>query len=533
MPDVVGNPNACTDPPCVWNGKLHDHWQDIKNSKAILIRYGGSAVDKNMPTNAQYIQIIDSIRANGMEPIIQVPFYNYRYTAQQAADIVKFINVTSGKNIKYWVIGNEPDLAYSFNTSSQVSSYIKSFSSAMKTVDPSIFIIGPECAWFDKNIIDGLTTANGADDITGKDANGRFYLDFISFHRYAFNGTQTRAQVISFLKSSNGLEQDLIYLNARVAACNTAHGRMGASALKTALTEANIDYQNSSSDNLSGVGATSFIGGQFIAEMLGVGMKNNLDFINMWSVMEGSGSVQYNIGYLDGATGNKLPAYYHYQLVAENFSGSYADGISNNPNVKAFGCKNGNGVCVMILNEDMSNFHYTIRLDNGSFTIINPLQINISAGMPQEFSDVIAGQSSVLLSFNTNGAITKKCEYALNVQAVNNQPPNCVNYSSPTGIAEVNPATVSENTFDINVFPNPSLGHISVTMNKGDIKENIFELFVFNEIGQQVFAKKYDFASGREEIDFPDGLADGIYFVRLKEGNKDKFLTKKIILQRK
>jgi hypothetical protein len=118
MPDTIGNVNNCTDPPCIFNGKLYQQWGNIKRSGATMIRYGGTAVDKNIPTNYQYVRMIDSIRANGMEPIIQVPFYNHRYTAQQAAAIVQYINITKGKNIKYWVIGNEPNLGYSYTTRS-------------------------------------------------------------------------------------------------------------------------------------------------------------------------------------------------------------------------------------------------------------------------------------------------------------------------------------------------------------------------------------------------------------------------------
>src|SRR4051812_46490263 len=66
MPDTIGN--------VVYNGKLHQQWGNIKNSNASIIRFGGIGADKNMPTNFQYIKMIDSIRANGMEPTIQVPF---------------------------------------------------------------------------------------------------------------------------------------------------------------------------------------------------------------------------------------------------------------------------------------------------------------------------------------------------------------------------------------------------------------------------------------------------------------------------
>src|SRR5436190_13794163 len=196
MPDSVGNVK--------YYGKLRQNWGKIRDSKAAIVRFGGIAPDNHMPTNFQYIQMIDSIRAKGMEPILQVPFHRGAYTAQQAAAIVQYVNVTKGKNVLYWIIGNEPDLDYAYTSASQVAAYFKPFASAMKAVDPGIKIIGPECAWYNTGIINGLTTPGGPDDITGKDAAGRYYVDIISFHYYGFNGTQSRNDVMTKLYQTNG-----------------------------------------------------------------------------------------------------------------------------------------------------------------------------------------------------------------------------------------------------------------------------------------------------------------------------------------
>lgn len=420
MPPAIGT--------IILNGKLNQNWGKIKSSKAAVIRYGGIAGDKDKPTNAQYIAIIDSIRANGMEPIIQVPFYNYRYTAQQAADIVTYINITKGRNIRYWIIGNEPDLSYSFTTAAQIAGYFKPFASAMKNVDPSILIIGPECAWYNQSIINGLTTPNGPDDITGKDANGRYYLDIISFHTYPFNGTQTRAQVISKLTSAGSLQDNLALLNTRVASCNSTHNRTGATALKTAITEANVNWQNSTSDNLSGTGANSFLGGQFIAEMMGIGMKRGLDFINIWSVVEGN-SIVNNIGYIDPSTGNKKPSYHHFKLMAENFKGTVATCTTNQSNVKSFGSQDAQQISVIIMNEDISiNHNYTVRLNTAAIAGTSSLKINVNAGLPAEFTGTLSNQSTILLIFNSQGSIVKKYEYSLQGHAFANLPPTLTEF---------------------------------------------------------------------------------------------------------
>ena len=53
-------------------------------------------------------------RAIGAEPDLQVPILDdgsgNPATAQVAADMVTYANVTHGYGIKYWSIGNEPDL---------------------------------------------------------------------------------------------------------------------------------------------------------------------------------------------------------------------------------------------------------------------------------------------------------------------------------------------------------------------------------------------------------------------------------------
>ncbi|MBA3665679.1 MAG: T9SS type A sorting domain-containing protein [Bacteroidetes bacterium] len=438
MPDTIGDAAACSNPPCVLYGKLHKQWTNIKNSNTAIVRFGGIATDKNRPTNFQYIKMIDSIRAKGMEPVLQVPFHLNQYTAQQAAAIVQYVNITKGKKIKYWIIGNEPDLGYSYTTAAQIAAYFKPFASAMKAVDPTILTIGPECAWYNTGIINGLTTPNGPDDITGTDANGRYYCDIISFHAYAFNGTQTRAQVLTKLTSTGSLQDNLIALNARIANCNAVHGRSGTSALRTAITEANVNYQNSATDNLNGTGANSFIGGQFVAEMLAIGMKNNVNFINVWSVIEGNTNA-LNIGYIDAPTGNKKPLYYHFKMLAENFKGNFLNGITNQPNVKAFGSDDGVNINVMVMNQELATDHnFTIRLNSAAVTGTNALKINVNAALAIEYNDAITNQTTILLTFNKQGVLTKKCIYSLANHALNNLPPSCESVTGALPISLLN-----------------------------------------------------------------------------------------------
>jgi hypothetical protein len=428
MPDTIGSN--------VLNGKLHTKWATVAASGARMVRFGGITADRDRPTNYQYIKMIDSVRARGMEPIIQVSYHAGDYTAAQAAQLVQYINGTMSRNVKYWSIGNEPDLEYSYTTASQVAVYFKPFASAMKAADPSIKIIGPETAWYNQSIIHGLTTPGGASDITGTDTAGRYYVDIISFHTYPFNGSQTRAQLIPKLTASPGFDSYLNTLSARVASCNTAHGRTGTNALKTAVTELNVSYQNASTDDVNGTGVNSFIGGQFVAEMFGLGMKNNVDMMTMWSVIEGN-STALNIGYLDRTTGNKKPVYHHFKMMADHFSGNYVSSASTHTNVKVFSSKNSSLTTVMIMNQDLtSNLSYAVRLDNAVITATNPLKINVNAGIAQMYYNVIPNQSSVLLQFNAQGAIVKKVTYTI-AQALTGGTPTVSIYTPTTMVAAI------------------------------------------------------------------------------------------------
>jgi hypothetical protein len=424
-----------------YNGKLETKWTDIQASGVRIMRYGGNGVDhyadptwvdpndSAKSTLSQYVAMVDAMRSRGIEPILQVPVYGSTYSASQAADIVSYVNVTNGRAVKYWVIGNEPDLdsgAYNYTTAAQVAAYIKPFASAMKAVDPTIKIIGPETTWYDETFIDGLTSCDGgADDITGTDSNGRYYVDIISFHLYnGFGGSQTRSQVISTLMSSTGLNADLADLKARLAACDSYHGRTGGNVLQMAVTEANVNYQNPSGDSLTGVGAKSFLGGQFWAEVLGIAMRQGVVFVIFWSTIEGD-----ELGYISGDGTTKRPSYYHFQMVAQNFRGSSVAVTDNQANVKTFGAEDVDQTAVMIMNQDQSSsFNYTVRLDTGTVSGLNPLKINVDAGVAAEYNGTISTESSIVLIFDASGAIKKKIEYKLNGHANSNLPPAVTTY---------------------------------------------------------------------------------------------------------
>jgi hypothetical protein len=435
------------------NGPLHRRWKEVKDTRGNTVRVGGISFDRDMPTNHQYLKMVDSVRTAGMEPIIQVSFWKGRYTATQAANLVKFLNVTHKRNIKYWSIGNEPDHSgsYNYTKASEVAPYIKSFASAMKEADPSIKIIAPDCAWYNRAMLDPLTTPGGPHDITGKNSKGRFYVDYISYHQYPFRGQQTRSQVISNLNSPGGYRDRIIEMTRRLNNCNNHHGRSGSNRVKIGITEANIGYANPSGDNIYGLGTNSFIGGQFWVEMMGIAMQQGVEFINFWGMTNTLGMLDEN--------NRKRPNYHHFQMMAGNFTGSAIKASTNLANVKVFASKSSTQTAVMILNQSSStNHNYNLKLASGSVSGNNTLKINVDAAIDIEHSGNIQNQSTTLLIFDQQGNLTRRCEYKLVGHADKNLPPSCTNIApkvaaaGPTVFCEGDSVTLSTNHSSGNTY---------------------------------------------------------------------------------
>ena len=448
LPDAIGSQN--------WGGSFYNHVDDVGLSHAKVIRWGGNFVDRptsGFTTTAQYLKLIDSCRANGMEPIITVPSNKSGFTATDAAAVVNTINNTYNMNVVYWIIGNEPDLYSPAYTAANIAAYIKSFSIAMKQQSPGIKIIGPECAWY--NASNYAKWLGGTDNIAGSDpSTGYYYVDIISFHQYPLlnmNSTNpTRQNIIDKLRSSGGFKDNLIDLNGKL---NTVNAGRSGSPLKIAITEANICYVNNiNAGEMAATGLQStntFIAGQFWVEMMQICMEQKVEIITFWSTAEGCGTScsgdAYNygtsLGYIHPGSwtdhpNGKKPTYYHYQLVAGNFNGNYCAGTTTLTNVKVFGSKNASQVSVMIMNMDGSADYNSFTLDLNNTTG----SVKIDAGINSQHTISIGDQTTKVFVFDLAGQMLKECTYTV-TNASNKSAPSCTTYSPcspPTATASSN-----------------------------------------------------------------------------------------------
>lgn len=430
MPDSIGEGAN----KVFLNGHLHDNWENVRKSNVKLVRFGGQTADYNMPSRFQYLRMVDSIRAKGMEPILQLSKGNSNYDTLDALPIFRYINVTMNRHVKYWIIGNEPDLYTTNKTASKISAYIKRYAQAMKNIDNTILIIGPEMTSIkpeDSNapvqkIVDSLMNTSWSGNILGLITSGsgagKGFIDFFSWHMYnnydGLTSTKSRSWLIDRLTTTDSLRMGR--MKRKLDSCNIVLGRTS-QPVKPIITEANICYYSDTNfvanDNWQGVKGNSFFAGQFWCEAMAIGVNRGLEWINFWSVMEKTG-----LGFMTNSTSARKSTYYHMQAMGQwytgtNYLGSDKSTTSNADikNLKAFGSKDGNHIAVFIMNQDSllvvpTNRAYSIRL-NGSYPSSDTNRITLSMGIDRTYRDTIEAASTTLLVFDLNGNISEKYIY--------------------------------------------------------------------------------------------------------------------------
>ncbi len=161
----------------------------LSETRLRVIRIGGINFDRKLPDQQTLIEWVQDIRKGGAEPLIQVSQYR---SPEEAAALVKLFNQdkVAGTPVRLWSIGNEPWLENKRPQLDQlpalISRYFLPTAAAMKEVDPTITIVGPdECDYF-QEVYERLFggSNNIAGRVPGKDY---YYCDGITWHRYPQN----------------------------------------------------------------------------------------------------------------------------------------------------------------------------------------------------------------------------------------------------------------------------------------------------------------------------------------------------------
>jgi len=378
---------------------IHLLWPQVRESGVQLIRIGGNEYNIHPPSAARWTAMVDSVQAIGAEALVQVPA---SFSAEQTTTLVRLLNATGRKPVRYWSIGNEPMLHDEY-TLAGVHAYLLRIATALRAADPAARILVSDEAWLREPVYEAL--CGGEMDLTGKDATGRWLIDGFSFHSYPNGEKFDRNDVVT-----TGVEK--IRANARnlvalLDKANARQGRTGDARLRWALTEVNVTYANPNR-SIEGIGNPSFVAGQFMAEIFGIGMEYGALTVAPWAINEPD-AVNTDFGFL-GLPPDFAPrsSYYHTQMMAQYLRGQFMKTVSRDPLLKLIGTRSGKQIALLVLNEALEKsrtFEVSLNLDDSS--------LQADAGLKTRLKGEIAGQTSQLYVLNPQGKIVELITYGV------------------------------------------------------------------------------------------------------------------------
>lgn len=433
-------------------------WNLTKQSGVQIIRIGGAEYDHNMPSKQTILSWVKQIRANGAEPLVQVSQYK---SAAVAAELVTYLNVENKgiiAPVKYWNIGNEPWLQNGrpalSTVGAMVEKYFKPIAEAMKAVDPTIKIYGPDFCYYIEEAINDLF--GGKNNIAGKvPGKEYYYCDGISWHRYPQEDNIDLAfQGLADFRGS------IIKCKQKVDAVNLALNRTGDDALVWGIGEFNAK---------GGAVVHSWANGQMFGGILGLCMKYEAKYAASWSMFESGGNRQgTDFSMIDG---NMTPraSYRHMEFVAKYFKGQYVDGTSSSNDFVVYGAKNENQLSVMIMHRGFgSPKEYTLNLSltgtSGSSVVLK-----VDADSTANYSDMITERTTHVLIFRGDSIIK------FNYSSTDFDKGLAPSMSTVSMAAEL-PASPS----GFNVVP---ASHIKTTLTWTDASDNELGFIIEREIG--------------------------------------------------
>jgi hypothetical protein len=398
-------------------GYIDTLWPKIKESGVKIIRIGGNGYDMHMPSIDTLTRWVKSIKEIGAEPLFQVSRIE---TAEEAAALVKYFNIDNDYKIKFWSIGNEPYQIghWSIDT---ISKYIKAYATIMKEVDPTIKIFIPDAAAYYNDLYEALLIDDNK-SVAGRDKNGNWYIDGVTFHNYPNSKNYTRADVIFY--SVTKMRGMIMNLKSDIETANEKYSRYGDNKLMWALTEFNITYNNPDDHSAEGIAVPSFINGQFWVDIFGLAMEYNAFAVTPWCIQESDRPSTY-FGYI-GAPPEFIPhsTFYHMQLMSENIKGRYVKMWADNPFIKIHGSKSKKESTIIIMNQDINqtvDFDFNNINKSGKKGLFISSQENLNA----DYNGSISPNTTLVFVFDSNGKLKKQIIYNLEM-AKNNKTPQTI-----------------------------------------------------------------------------------------------------------
>ncbi len=316
-----------------------------KEAGLTLIRYpGGNWGDQNDLDEWSVDQFVAFTRQLGAEPYIHVRLKGG--TAQKAAELVKYANVTKKYGVRYWTIGNEPNLFGGGYEVEQFNKEWREWALAMRAVDPTLQLIGPEVNQFFSNPTDDYQRTLTRWVVEFLKVNGDL-VDIVSFHRYPFpKSVNAGPPSLDELRASSREWDDLI--PAMRALAREHAGRD----LPVAVTEVNSSWAASSGGETT---MDSHANAIWWGDALGRMIRQGTFIVNQFAIIGEFGLMgNYEV----------KPIYYVYPMY-RHFGQTLLYTASDDPNVSIFAARRADGaLTLMLINLGAEAADKTLTLDN-------------------------------------------------------------------------------------------------------------------------------------------------------------------------
>jgi hypothetical protein len=297
---------------------------------------GGEWGDNNDVKPYQVDQLVAFSSQMGAVPSIHVRLK--KGTAEAAADLVRYANMEKGYGIQYWAIGNEPTLfAAALQEEYDTERFNREWREialAIKAVDDSILLVGPELHQFSGN------EAGNPKDSAGRDwmieflkANGDL-VDIVSFHRYPFGDARITATIEDLRQNAYEWDSTMAYLRELM---QEYAGRE----YPIAITEVNSHWSKAIQGEAT---PDSHYNAIWWADVLGRMIDNDVFMINHWMLTSQAGQGGW------GLIGREVlrPAYFTYMLYKQ-FGNQQVGAASGVEHLSIYAAERGDGALTIML----------------------------------------------------------------------------------------------------------------------------------------------------------------------------------------
>lgn len=321
--------------PPTWGSLLPATAAPVLELAPFVLRIGGYNNDANTPDPFDEAQIdlaIAYAHSIGADVILQAPLLvdatGAMPNADTAAAMVKYVNVTKGYGVKYFSVGNEPDLypdatgatkGIQGYTPAGYCASATAYAAAMKAADPTIKLVGPDLSW-------KYQQSGPTDWLTPILQMCGAAFDIISVHRYPLDPAQTT--VANAAGDAARLRTTIAHLQSILQATGNGDKPL-------AITECNITWDGSPEKSILPASPGTVPAALWTADARGVGLEAGLWSTIFWSTREG-----WSLGLFTAADGKPQPSYWALQLFAAHFGPTLIAVSATPAGVNAYASRN-------------------------------------------------------------------------------------------------------------------------------------------------------------------------------------------------